>query len=64
MGEAISEIFGAIAGGIKGAVAGAGDLLKKGGETLTESAKDVGRAAQEGATNVLKGVKGIFKKDK
>ena len=64
IGDAISEIFSAIAGGIKGAVAGAGDLLKKGGEALTGSAKDVGKAAQEGATNVLKGVKGIFGKDK
>ena len=64
IGDATSEVFDAVLGGIKGAVAGAGDLLKKSGETLTGSAKDVGKAAQEGAAGVVKGVKGLFGKDK
>ena len=62
MGEIVSEIFAAVASSITEVASGAGDLLKTGGEALQDSAGKAGETVKEGASNVLKGVKGMFGK--
>jgi len=62
--EIMSEVFDVVASSITQVVTEAGAVLKEKTKELQKSAKDVGRTAQEGATKMIKGVKGLFGKDK